>query len=194
MPATGISMKFEGTARLTAKLKAQAAKYVGQDNTVRPAVEVGYTAAYALYVHENMEIWPPGMRLKGLPRGLGFSQKDGVVFVPKGILAGTAGGAARGFYWDPQGKAQPKFLESVVREDRDAIWRAIFEGLKAGMTLAQALLKAGLLVQRNSMQRVPVDTGHLKSSAYTRLVTIDKADDNVSELRGVDQEGNYFSG
>ena len=51
------------------------------------AVQVGYTAAYALYVHESV-----GMVLKGLPR-------------PGG----------KGFYWDPQGRAQAKFLEEPVR-------------------------------------------------------------------------------
>ena len=50
-------------------------------------VNVGYTASYALYVHEAV-----GMVLKGQPR-------------PKG----------RGFYWDPQGRAQAKFLEEPAR-------------------------------------------------------------------------------
>jgi hypothetical protein len=50
-------------------------------------VIVGYTAAYALYVHESV-----GMKLQGLPR-------------PKG----------RGHYWDPQGKEQAKFLEEPAR-------------------------------------------------------------------------------
>jgi len=50
-------------------------------------VDVGYTALYAIYVHEAV-----GMKLKGLPR-------------PKG----------RGKYWDPQGRAQAKFLEEPAR-------------------------------------------------------------------------------
>jgi hypothetical protein len=50
-------------------------------------VTIGYTAAYALYVHELV-----GMKLKGQPR-------------PGG----------RGKYWDPQGRAQAKFLEEPFR-------------------------------------------------------------------------------
>lgn len=49
-------------------------------------VEVGFSAAYAVYVHENME-----QKLKGQPR-------------PSGL----------GVYWGPDG--QPKFLESALRD------------------------------------------------------------------------------
>lgn len=50
-------------------------------------VNVGYTALYALWVHESI-----GMVLKGLPRRSG-----------------------KGKYWDPQGRAQAKFLEEPSR-------------------------------------------------------------------------------
>lgn len=50
-------------------------------------VSVGYTAAYALYVHEAV-----GMVLKGQPR-------------PSG----------KGNYWDPAGRGQAKFLEEPYR-------------------------------------------------------------------------------
>ena len=105
-------------------------------------VTVGYTASYALFVHENVE-----MKLKGKPR-------------PRG----------RGLYWDPQGRAQPKFLESVAREEGivpgvhkvwlephpDKAWKGY-------------LLAIGLAIQRESQKRVPVDTGHLKNSAFTKM-------------------------
>jgi len=52
------------------------------------AVTVGYTAAYAVYVHENVE-----MKLKGEPRNPPH----------------------KGRYWDPQGRGQSKFLEEPVR-------------------------------------------------------------------------------
>lgn len=52
-------------------------------------VNVGYTAAYALYVHEA------AMKLKGLPRRPSPPHK--------------------GLYWDPQGRAQSKFLEAPAR-------------------------------------------------------------------------------
>jgi hypothetical protein len=54
-------------------------------------VEVGYTAEYAAYVHENLE-----MKLKGEPRASG-----------------------RGVYWGPKGES--KFLEKTVRENERAI-------------------------------------------------------------------------
>jgi hypothetical protein len=50
------------------------------------AVDVGYSAAYALFVHENME-----QKLAGEPR-------------PSGL----------GEYWGPKG--EPKFLESTVTD------------------------------------------------------------------------------
>jgi hypothetical protein len=55
----------------------------------KTVVEVGYTASYALYVHEAV-----GMKLKGLPR---------------------TGPGAKGSYWDPQGQGQAKFLEEPAR-------------------------------------------------------------------------------
>jgi hypothetical protein len=56
-------------------------------------VAVGYTAAYALPVHEAV-----AMKLKGQLRG-----------APEGHPG------YRGRYWDPQGKAQAKFLEQPAR-------------------------------------------------------------------------------
>lgn len=63
-----------------------------------PAVVVGYTAEYAPWVHEM-----PGT-LKGQPR-------------PK--KAGSS--ADRGKFWDPQGKAEPKFLEKAAAENHKEI-------------------------------------------------------------------------
>ena len=54
------------------------------------AVEVGYSAAYALEVHENLE-----NKRAGQPR-------------PSGL----------GVYWGPKG--EPKFLESTLTENADA--------------------------------------------------------------------------
>ena len=67
-------------------------------------VRVGYTAAYALYVHENVE-----MKLKGQPRPL------------------TSDGTSQGRYWDPQGRGQAKFLENAYRENLAKI-RSIIAG------------------------------------------------------------------
>lgn len=61
------------------------ANVVGEGFAARGSV--GYSASYALYVHEAV-----GMVLQGQPR-------------PGG----------RGRYWDPQGRAQAKFLEEPMR-------------------------------------------------------------------------------
>lgn len=59
------------------------------------SVDVGFEAAYALFVHENLE-----MKLKGQPR-------------PSGL----------GVYWGPRGKA--KFLEHALRDKEDEVIKAI---------------------------------------------------------------------
>ena len=61
------------------------------------AVEVGFTAAYAAFVHENLE-----MKLKGRPR-------------PSG----------KGVYWGPQGEA--RFLANAVVRNEDEIVRRVAE-------------------------------------------------------------------
>lgn len=155
--------------RLFSKLKKLAERAGTDEQEV--VVKVGYTAAYALYVHENMEIFPPGMRLRGLPRGSRmYRDKDGIVRVSQSMLtSGKAGFKKRGYYWDPQGRARPKFLEEPTRALMPELSQMIATALKRGKTLAQALLAAGLRLLRESMKLVPVDTGNLKNSAFTRL-------------------------
>lgn len=89
---------------------------------------VGYTAAYALYVHENLEA----------------RHKEG---------------------------KQAKFLEQPARElsNSGELKRIIRTMIGSGKTLAQALLSAALRIQRESQKIVPVLTGNLKGSAFTRL-------------------------
>jgi len=65
-------------------------------------VNVGYTAAYAIYVHENVE-----MKLKGQPR-------------PGG----------KGRYWDPQGRGQSKFLEEPARRLAPELKQIILDNMK----------------------------------------------------------------
>lgn len=117
-------------------------------------VIVGYTANYALWVHES-----PGT-LKGKPRG---------------AKKGSKRGKYRGHYWDPQGRAQPKFLEAPFRLMKDRLYAVIFQttkrlGIAKGNGLDIGLMNAGLLLQRTSQLLVPVDLGNLKGSAFTRLV------------------------
>lgn len=64
------------------------------------AVDIGYEATYAIYLHENLE-----MKLKGEPR-------------PDGL----------GVYWGPNG--ENKFLEKTLRENTDLILQIIQQRAK----------------------------------------------------------------
>lgn len=89
------------------------------------SVIVGYTQSYAVYVHEDLEVY----------------HKVG----------------------------QAKFLEQPFRELAGELKRIVFLAVKRGQTMSNALLLAGLRLQRESQRRVPVDTGALKNSAFTKL-------------------------
>lgn len=119
---------------LTGKL-AQMRNTASKSNV---SVLVGFTAAYALAVHEN-----EGQVLKGLPR-------------PSGL----------GEYWGPDG--QPKFLEQPARELASEISAIIVNALKSGLTMLQALLMGGFRLQREAQLHVPIEYGNLRASAFTR--------------------------
>lgn len=70
--------------------------------------------------------------------------------------------------YHPNGQA--KFLETPAREEARNIAKIVHDGLKAGLTLEQALLRGGLYLQGKSQELVPVDTGNLRSSAFTEIV------------------------
>jgi hypothetical protein len=115
-------MQLTGLDSLVAKLKARAEKTQREANA---AVIVGYTASYAIFVHEDMEaVHPVG---------------------------------------------QAKFLEQPARTMAKELGRQIGEAKKRGVELPQALLLAGLRLQRESQLLCPVDTGALRASAFTRL-------------------------
>ena len=101
-------------------------------------VAVGFTAAYALFVHENLE-----MVLAGKPRASGV-----------------------GVYWGPAGQA--KFLEGPAREMAAELGQIVAKAMQSKRTLAESLLLAGLRLQRESQTRVPVEYGNLRASAFTR--------------------------
>jgi hypothetical protein len=88
-------------------------------------VVVGYTAAYAVYVHENTQMF--------------------------------------------HRVGQAKFLEQPARDMQAELTKTVEDYSKKGATLAQALYVAGLKLQRASQKLVPVDTGALKASAFTRV-------------------------
>lgn len=115
--------ELEGASRLRDKLAKLATRFGFKDD--RPAVVVGYSQAYALWVHENLEA----------------VHKVG----------------------------QAKFLEEPFRRMRDELGGLIRADLRRGLTIQQALLRAGLYLQRESQRLCPVDTGALRASAFTRL-------------------------
>ena len=116
--------EIKNLQRLVEKLRARAAKAVRDSDA---AVAVGYTAAYSVFVHENLEAK------------------------------------------HPVGKA--KFLEDPAKTNAPEYAGIVREALKGGKTVAQALVLAGLALQADSQDQVPVDTGVLKNSAFTRLET-----------------------
>lgn len=64
---------------------------------------------------------------------------------------------------------QWKYLETPARQLRSALKDIIKRALAAGTTMEQALLLAGLRLQRAAQQLTPVDTSALKASAFTCL-------------------------
>lgn len=143
--------RIENVKAVQRKLRDLIAKSMKKDIG---GVIVGYTAAYALYVHENKE-----MKLKGKRREIWFTSKQGHKIRIKGKFG-------KGRYWDPQGKGQSKFLEQPAREKQDVLAALVVKAAKAGLGLQKALVIAGLRLQRESQKLVPVDTGNLKGSAF----------------------------
>lgn len=141
---------IKGLESLNRKLRERLAKARKEGNA---SVVVGYTASYAMWVHEAIE-----MKLYGLPRGGGRVKSGKRKGQPK-----------RGYFWDPLGKAQAKFLEEPARTLRPELASIVARVVANGMTLTQGLLMAGLRLQRESQEMVPVDTGNLKASAFTRI-------------------------
>lgn len=106
-------------------------------------VNVGYAASYAVAVHENLEA----------AHGEAFNVKH----------RGEKGFTSRG-----PGQ-QAKYLEQPFREMNNSgeTHRNIVAAIKGGASLIQALLLAGLQIQRKSQRIVPIDTGNLRGSAFT---------------------------
>lgn len=102
---------------------------------------VGYTAAYAIWVHEM-----PNNDSFGTPR-------------PSGL----------GVYWGPRG--QPKFLEEPARRlaNDGTLGNIVARAAKSGKSVKEAILLACLRIQRESQMVVPVEYGNLRASAFTRI-------------------------
>jgi len=79
---------------------------------------------------------------------------------------------------------QPKFLETAARTLEPDIRNML---RRAGKDqLAEAMLRAGLLIQREAQKLTPVDTSALRASAFT--TTEDKLDQVSSEARARAQQ------
>ena len=127
----------ENSKKVAAALANMKRRSEQEDNV---SVVVGYTAFYALFVHEKIE-----MKWRGLER---HGKKPGV-------------------YWGPGGQA--KFLEGPFRFLSQTLADIVVKQFNVGRSLSQALLMAGLRLQRESQLLVPVVTGHLRASAFTRV-------------------------
>src|SRR4051812_40101826 len=103
----------EGLDKVLAALQEKAASVDDAE------VIVGYTAAYGIHVHEDLEAHHP--------------------------------------------VGEAKFLENPARENRDAYAAIVREALRRRMSVSQALLLAGLQLQRDSQELCPVDTGALRA-------------------------------
>jgi len=68
----------------------------------------------------------------------------------------------------PHRVGQAKYLEQPARELEKELRQLIAAAMKAKATLSKALLVAGLRIQREAQLLVPVDTGALRASAFTR--------------------------
>ena len=147
-------MRIEKLAELLIKLRKREEE-IKRDANV--SVIVGYTAAYALYLHERIE-----MKWRGLPRDRSVRLED-----KKGgpVIYGYTAGGGKGLFWGPRGQA--KFLEQPARMLKSVLAKIVQETVKRGGTLRQGLLLAGLRLQRESMMLVPIDTGNLRASAFT---------------------------
>jgi L-alanine-DL-glutamate epimerase-like enolase superfamily enzyme len=65
---------------------------------------------------------------------------------------------------------QAKYLEQPARAMRKALGDQVRRDMNSGLTLKEAQLRAGLKLQAASQNLVPVDTGDLKASAYTKVI------------------------
>ena len=92
----------------------------------KAGARVGYTAAYAVHVHEINKNYRNGKE------------------------------------W--------KYLETPTRQlaNSGELGRIITTAYQGGASLQQSLVLAALRIQRDSQKRVPLDTGNLKGSAFTR--------------------------
>lgn len=147
----------EGFVKLAAQLSGYRAK---MSSSPQVSVLVGYTAKYALFVHENVE-----MKWRGFPRDRSIRKGRGDDIAYTGYSASKR----KGLFWGPHGQA--KFLEAPARtlDSSGELGRIVLEALLKKKNIGQALLLAGLRIQRESQKLVPIEFGLLRASAFTVL-------------------------
>lgn len=145
--------EVKGVKSIIVQLGKLKAKY-GDKSAEGKCVSVGYTAKYALFVHENLQGKPNPPKSDAQRRAMFASIRER---------------EERGHV--PWAVGQPKFLEQPARELNDAgeFTRLILASLRRRKTLLQGLLVCGLRLQRESQALCPVDTSYLKASAFTRI-------------------------
>lgn len=144
--------KLERIEALKAKMKKIAGQYANAE------AAVGYTAAAAIMIHENLE-----MKWKGIPRNPRLRETKSGKHHANPRPRKTE---PKGLFWDPQGKGQSKFLEAPARYLSKELGQIVARAMQKSRTMAQALLLAALRLGKESMLLVPVDTGNLKSSIW----------------------------
>jgi hypothetical protein len=153
-----MKMELLGLEELKMKIKQAIAKHLTYpDSVLGESVVVGYTAAYAVYVHENLEA----------AHGAAYNAKHAAEISAGKTKSsktkkGWKGATSRG------PNQQAKFLEQPARELNNSgeLSRDVVGAVQAGHKLQDALLVAALHIQRDSMELVPVDTGNLRGSAF----------------------------
>jgi len=170
--------RIENLDNVFAALNKMRSKILGDQKGV--SVIVGYSAGYAMTVHENMEArhgsaWnaayittTDGIVKSGKNKGQvkPFHQWTSEA-VRRGYDINKAGNTKKPVPKNPNQTA--KFLEQPARMFSRQIVDIVRSAVVGGKTMAQALLLGGLFLQRKSQEIVPVDTGSLRASAFTRL-------------------------
>lgn len=149
------------------------------------SVVVGFTASYAMHVHENVE-----MKWKGVPRDPQLRTQSGhsapwIRLSKEGQRITKVAAKRGGLFWDPQGKAQAKFLEEPARRLKKELQRIVVQvatKTNGSDALLKGMLAAGLRLIRESAQLVPVDTGNLKNSWFVKIVS--KSGGSVISAKG----------
>jgi hypothetical protein len=154
-------LKIENLERLKEKLRQKIAeKLVSPNATAGESVIVGYTAAYAVYVHENLEAAHGQMYNAKYADEIAMTRAMKAAKIPKGSFT----------EWHDRGpNQQAKFLEQPARElsNSGELANDINQAVAAGAKLQDALLIGAVRIQRESQLIVPIDTGNLRGSSFT---------------------------